>query len=194
MPSSAFCCDAEGGGGWVGWGTWGPVRAGTSSGSSSSYEPPEISEPGRSPQAGSRPNLKSEPVGATSTRGSSSWSPRPGRGGGKGSDRVGLGAPGPEHPAWPQDLSVLVWLWVGPGATGLERTGPDYVCFLLSTAPRLPPGQAQQPACSEVGKSFGFLPPGLVHLPAWAGVGVGLSLNRATTCPAVCPQTTACPL
>lgn len=84
-----------------GGGREGPVRAETSCGSPPSYEPPEISEPGRSPQARSRPNLKSEPVGATSSGGSRAWRPRPERGGGdveRGLAGWAWGA-GREHPA-----------------------------------------------------------------------------------------------
>lgn len=193
-PARPFVVMLKGEGAGRGGGRGGPVRAGTSFDSSSSYEPPEISEPGRSPQAGFRPNLKSEPVGATSSRGSSAWSPRPGRGGGKGSGRVGLGAPGPEHPAWHQHLSVLEWLWVGPGATGLEGTGPDCACSLLPAAPSLLPGPPGSLPAQKLAKVLGFHhQAGSICLPGLV-LGAGLSLNRATTCAAVCSQTIACPL
>ena len=56
--------------------------------------PPESSEPGLSPQARSRPNLKSEPVGAASGRRYPAWRPQPGMGGGEGPAGWAWGAPG----------------------------------------------------------------------------------------------------
>ena len=58
------------------------------------------------------------------------------------------GDAGPGH----QDLLVLAGPWVGPGAAGLDRTGPNCVWSQLPTAPRLVSGQALPLVFSEVGK------------------------------------------
>lgn len=142
------------------------------------YEPPWSREPCWSPQAGSRPNLKSEPVGATSGCGCPAWRPWPGRGGGSGVRQGEPGGAGLGAPGWaPGSLSPL-GLWVGPGAAGLEGTGSDYVGTSYPQPPGIAPGQAQPTACSEVAKSFGFSPLGWVHLPAWARVGGGFEPQR----------------
>lgn len=154
------------------------------------------SEPGLSPRARSRPNLKSEPVGAASGRGCPAWRPQPWMGGGEGADRVGLGAPGwgcragaPGSPC-PRGASGRAWC-CRPG-----RDWPNCAWSLLPTAPSLASRQAQPPVCSEVGKSLGISPPGWVHLSAWAGLGGGFESRQGPplTCPPVCPQTAACPL
>ena len=78
-----FVVMPRGGGGWVG-GVGVLSARGSPSRSPSVCGPPESSEPGLSPQAGSRPNLKSEPVGAASGRRCPAWRPQPGMEGGEG--------------------------------------------------------------------------------------------------------------
>ena len=74
------------------------------------------------------------------------------RQGGSGGRRAGGAGPG--H----QGLLVLVGPRVGPGAAGLERTGPNCGWSQLPAAPSLLSGQVLPPVCSEVGKSLRFRP------------------------------------
>lgn len=98
------------------------------------------------------------------------------------------GGAGPEH----QDLLVLVGPWVGPGAAGLERTGPNCGWSQLPTAPSLLSGQALPPVCSEVGKSLRFGPQsGSICLPG-LGLVVGLSPSGGSAFLPCCASLSNC--
>lgn len=163
-----------------------PVPAGTSSASPCPSEPLENSQPGPSLQAGSRPNLKSEPVGATSGHGSGAWCPGPGWEVGRGPAAPRPGGAGLGTPGWaPEPLSswgfgqgLVPLAWKGPGQTVL---GPS--CAQPPDSPLI--GPRGLPA-QKLTKVSGFhRQAGSTCLPG-LGLGVGV--------PAGDPQITAFPL